>query len=127
MHYIPSSKPVQLHKDSSKEEIRLFRKQAKALYKKGKDLGLVNLNELQGKFNAIKDGDVPQDGFHNINEMKKTMERIVFQVALDNEKGKPLDPKFNDYAFFMWGEGTLQTCRVYCNNLYLILLLLMTC
>ena len=105
-----SNEPVQLHKDSSKEEIRIFRQQAKALYKKGKDLGLVNLIELQGKFDAIKDGDVQQDGFHNINEIKKTMERIVFQVALDSEKGKPLDPKFNDYAF-LCGEGTLTNMQ----------------
>jgi len=104
------SEPIQLHRDSSPQEIKDFRGQAKALYKKGVELGLVNLIDLKGKFDAVKDGDVQQDGFHNIGEIKKTMERIIFQVAADSEKGKQLDPKFNDYPF-LCGEGTLTNMQ----------------
>ena len=104
------SEPIQLHRDSSPQEIKDFRRQAKALYKKGVELGLVNLIDLKGKFDAVKDGDVQQDGFHNIDEIKKTMERIIFQVAADSEKGKQLDPKFNDYQF-LCGEGTLTNMQ----------------
>ena len=104
------SEPIQLHRDSSPQEIKDFRRQAKALYKKGVELGLVNLIDLKGKFDSVKDGDVQQDGFHNIDEIKKTMERIIFQVAADSEKGKQLDPKFNDYQF-LCGEGTLTNMQ----------------
>ena len=83
-----NSEPIQLHRDSSPQEIKDFRGQARALYKKGIALGLVNLIDLKGKFDAVKDGDVQQDGFHNIDEIKKTMERIIFQVAVDKDRGK---------------------------------------
>ena len=102
--------PIKLHGDSSPQEIKDFRGQARALYKKGVALGLVKLIDLKGKFDAVKDGDVQQDGFHNIDEIKKTMERIIFQVAADNRKGKQLDPKFNDYPF-LCGEGTLTNMQ----------------
>ena len=102
--------PVYLDKDSPPEYIRAFKAQAKAIYKVGRDLGLTNLIDLQEKFKAVKAGEVPDDDFHQINEIKKSMERIVFQVKKDKDAGKSLDPKFKDYPF-LCGEGTLTNLQ----------------
>ena len=97
--------PLYLTALSTTQEKKAFYNQAKALYRIGKDQGLTGFKELSGKFKEFQSEKEPDYDYHNINEIKKSMEGIVFQIDKDKESGKELDPKLNDYPF-LCGDGT---------------------